>query len=77
MPTAPRQCGSALQEYPSLGSDRLLVTTPRPLSWLARGGGGSKKILVPACSFFFGVYPQRGRRVRKKNRAKIFPDPKT
>ena len=36
MPTAPRKCGSALQEHRSLGSDRLLGRTPHPLSWLAR-----------------------------------------
>ena len=33
---APRQRGSVLLEYPSLGSDRLLSTTPRPPSWSAR-----------------------------------------
>ena len=35
LPTAPRHCGSALQEFRSLGSDRLLGRTPRPPSWWA------------------------------------------
>ena len=36
MPTNPRQCGNALQEYRSLDSVRLLDRTPRPPSWWAR-----------------------------------------
>ena len=33
LPTAPTQCGSALQEFRFLGSDRLLGRIPRPPSW--------------------------------------------
>ena len=32
LPTAPSECGTALQDFGSLGSDRLLDKNPRPPS---------------------------------------------
>ena len=33
---------------------------------MPRGGGGRKKILIPAYNFFFRVYPRRRGGVQKK-----------